>query len=187
MRVFLSPCDDTLPPGPKGNALVSREALEYALAGGRGVLFCEDDIDLATDFRPALISAVRHPGAVTYFYQHEGPTMRLTYGPVLCALIMGGRPVPSGLYPLGNEAGRRGAQCVFIPDGVLRRLPLHELHGGAPVDVALDRWLTRGGIPALVALPNPVQHRHSRVARNEETAGIKRSLSYELPRIGGPT
>jgi GR25 family glycosyltransferase involved in LPS biosynthesis len=182
VEVFLSPCDDTLPPGPKGNAEVSRRAIEFALELGRGILFCEDDIDLAPDFRAALGAAITHPSAVTYFYQHEGARMRINYGPILCALILEGISVHSGLYPLSGP-GRRGAQCLYIPRGVLERFPLGELHGGAPIDICLDRWLDRLGIPALVALPNPVQHRHSRVARAAEQSDIKRSKSFDLERI----
>lgn len=158
---------------------MSREALEYAIALGRGVLFCEDDIDLAPDF-PAFLRKAAHGNVTTYFYTHEGPGIRLSHGTVLCAAIMGGVPVPSGLYSVRSP--RRGTQCVFIPHTALARFPLEELHGGAPIDVALDRWLDRLGIPAFVALPNPVQHRHSRAARSEESNDIKRSISFNQVR-----
>ena len=159
---------------------MSREALEFALPLGRGVLFCEDDIDLSPDFGLFLARAIEMD-SVTWFYTHEGPkTLTLTHGPVMASLILGGDVIKPGLYPLSTP--RRGTQCVYIPQAALEFLPLTELHGGVPIDIALDRWVDRLLLRSLVALPNPVQHRHSRVARSVQDVGIKRSLSFDLRR-----
>jgi len=176
-RVFvsLSPCS---PAGPAGNAAASKVALlEARRYSEGGVLFCEDDIDISPSFGWFLQQA-QERGVVTWFYTHDSPnSLRSRFGGEVSRAIMNGDPVPAGLYAAPFPL--TGSQCVYIPPDVLALLPLDELKDG-PCDFFLNSRLVRLGVQGYVALPHPVQHRHSRVARVPDGGVMKRSLSYGL-------
>lgn len=180
--VFLSPCN---PAGARGNAAVTRRALNHAKEAGGHLLFCEDDIDLAPDFPTFVSMAASVPDRITYLYIHDTPErMHKIYGLALNRAIQSGKPLARGLYPTVNTVDLMGGQCVFIPKGVLDRMNPDQLIGrGIPCDhyfAAVVRNQTPG---ALIALPHPVQHRHDRTAREPSDNPNKRSMSFALPRL----
>lgn len=184
-RVFLSPCDESMPAGGRGNALVSQEALQAALEASADLLFVEDDVDLAPDF-PVFLELARTANQVTYLYLHDvGHYMADRYGLSMAHAIQRGEAIDAGLYPLKRQTELSGAQCIYIPHDALVRLPVHLLGLGK---IPIDRWLSLHwvdrGIRPLVALPHPVQHRQVRVARARPLAKSpdKYSKSFHLER-----
>lgn len=187
----LSPCDPTAnratarAPGSRGNAAAAADALRTARAAEGACLYCEDDITLASDFAHFL-SMATNQNAVTYlcFLETEG-TMSKHYGPETTRSIMRGEPQHRRLHPLLWPRSVLGSQCVYLPPAFLKRAEIDKLAGsGLPGDIFIATQAAKLGIPAMVALPNPVQHRHVRKLRHPDRHP-KRSLSYHLQRREG--
>lgn len=163
-------CD---PPSPTDNRGKAETAVRMALDAGADLLFCEDDIDLATDF-PAALRAARHADQAVTFYL-EKP---YTHPPVYERMWMRNKPAPVGFYPVRRFKGSwYGAQCILLPLEVLRTL-VFGVNPGNPVDHWLRAHLTR----MLVALPNPAQHRNAPTLVEERKTRI--SPTFHLPREG---
>lgn len=184
-KVFLSPCDAHQPAGGRGNAIVSHQAIQAAVRANTDLLFCEDDIDLASDF-PRFLELARRAARVTYLYLHEpSGAMTTRYGLTLTQAILKRERIPAGLYELQERRNLGGAQCVYLPREFLQVTRFETLAaGGSPIDIWLSNHLHGNGITPLVALPHPVQHRQVRVARRmpNATNPDKYSRSFHLER-----
>lgn len=190
-RVFLDECILTPEKTELGNKWIGERALRWALEQHptRPILFLEDDIDLAPDFPNALDMAVS-ANLTTYMYineQHASDNqtylrMERLYGPRLADQIRRGEPTRMRLKESKSYVGLYGTQAVFIPVSVAHRL-LDEWLGRSrkAFDAALQLCLEGENLPALIAVPNVVQHRHDRTAREPEKY-MKRSRSFECPR-----
>lgn len=184
-KVFLSPCDEEQPAGGRGNAMVSARAIRYALEANQDLLFCEDDIDLAPDFR-RFLDLARTVGRVTYLYLHDvAHYMGKRYGLSITHAIQRRDPIEAGLYELLENRNLSGAQCVYLPLSFLKAAPVHVFEAGSrPIDIWLSSVLHEERIKPLVALPHPVQHRQVRVARRNPLSRNpdKYSKSFDLER-----
>ena len=184
-RVFLSPCE---PAGQISNAVVSRDALTWAATTGLPTLFCEDDIDLAPDFAWFLEHA--DPERVTYLFMAELTQGRMPnravslYGPEVAEVALNALPMPRQLVPTRHWNGLWGTQCLLIPAVAVKALVRDLAEPYTAFDEHLRAYLERSRTPVDVALPNPVQHRGVRTARNGLGSGY-RSASYNCPRLEG--
>lgn len=185
VRVFLDNAPEPPEGRRRGNKAIGFQAIRESLAAGLPILFTEDDIDLAPDFTRYLNAALRH-GVTTYLYLNERPDrMRRHYGEDAYQLIAGKRPMPRRLVRTSHYWGLFGTQCVLIPHAVAEGLlgtPEH--HPDASFDGTLLRHLALTSAPILVAVPNPVQHRHDRTGRHHDSS-VKRSWSFDVPRLEG--
>lgn len=179
--------DECMPGRDKGNKHVGGDAVMFAAAADLPLLVVEDDINLAPDFPQALHMALAAGHDVpVYFYlnetaaEHEDRVSSI-YGPEIGAAINDGQPLALQLVPARTHVGLFGTQCVLIPPllagDVLRRIDAVRV----AFDAALQTAIKTRYPPAYVVVPNVVQHRHDRTGR-EMDAGLKRSLSYKLPR-----
>ena len=190
-HIVLSPCDPLanrathLAPGSRGNATATAKALQRCLDLEADCLFCEDDITLASDF-PAFLGMARSSGAVTWLFMLERPEkMAAHYPPALIKRIESGHPMPRALIEPLRVGDIRGSQCVYLPHAFLVRTIHDRLpYAGVPSDWFIASEAARLKWPARVAMPNPVQHRHVRVARSADRLD-KASRSYHLPRLEG--
>jgi hypothetical protein len=178
--------DECRPGRDKGNKHAGGDAVMFAAAAALPLLVVEDDINLAPDFPQALEMALNAALDVpVYFYLNETAThedrVSSIYGPELGAAINAGEPVPLQLVPARTYVGLFGTQCVLIPPNlagdVLRRIDSVRI----AFDAALQTAIMHRSPPAYVVVPNVVQHRHDRTGRDQD-AGLKRSISYHLPR-----
>jgi hypothetical protein len=123
---------------------------------------------------------------VTYLYLHDiGHYMADRYGLPMTHAILNRQPIPAGLYELHKQQELSGAQCIYIPLDVLKRIPVNLIgQGKLPIDRWLSLHLIDRGIKPLVALPHPVQHRQVRVARAmpNSKSPDKYSKSFDLDR-----
>ena len=183
VKIFESPCN---PASRLGNGYVSRAALGYGIARPDPVLFIEDDIDLADDFLAFLqmaLDAALSSEAVTYLYLNEQLQGRATlvYGRELAGQIYGGDAIRRQLAKANIYEGLYGTQCVLLPRSVAVGAFHLLAQPKGPLDGTLIDLYLRRQPPAFVAVPNPVQHRNVRIARDHH--GIeKRSYSYDCPR-----
>jgi hypothetical protein len=179
VTVFLDACD---PVGKGGNGGVGLRAIQHARTLGGPVLLVEDDIDLAPDF-PYFLDAALPLGALTYFYLHDRPDrMKLHYGSELTDHILAGKPMPRNLVKVKAPVMLFGTQCVLIPPQLLSFIEAQLVTHPTAFDGNVQRAVDKTSWPVLVALPHPVQHRHDRTARAED-GKVKRSMSYDLPRL----
>lgn len=179
---MLDPCD---PIGRGGNNHISLEAIQYARTLDTPVLIVEDDIDLAPDFTLFLNAALDQGDVVTYFYLNDKvDRLNLLLGGDAARSILAGEPQHRRLARARHYRGLFGTQCVLLPQAVLPTIEDRlRVHGDA-LDMNTVRALQGIGWPAFIALPHPVQHRHDRTARTPD-ARVKRSMSFDLPRISG--
>lgn len=186
VRVFLDHAPDPPEGRRRGNKGIGFTAIRESLDAGLPILFTEDDIDLAPDFTRYLNAAMRHPGVVVYFYLNERPDrMRKHYGEDAYQAISGKRPMHRSLIRTRHYWGLFGTQCVLIPHAVAAGLlTTPEHHPDASFDGAFLRHLAESSTPVMVAVPNPVQHRHDRTGRHHDSS-VKRSWSFHVPRLGG--
>jgi len=181
--VFLSPCN---PAGQIGNATVSRRALEYAALLNLPTLFVEDDIDLAPDFSWFLQRA--DPDRVTFLFMAELTKGRMPnraislYGPDIADAAFSGRPMPRQFVQARHWNGLWGTQCLLIPPKVVKDLAEDLREPYTAFDEHLRAYLERTRHPVMIALPNPVQHRGVRIARNGAGSGY-RSFTYHSERL----
>jgi hypothetical protein len=110
--------------------------------------------------------------------------MRLHYGPDLTAHILHRRPLPRTLVKVRTPVLLFGTQCVLIPPELLPIIESLLIAHGDAFDGNVQRAAIKASWPVLVALPHPVQHRHDRTARAEDTR-VKTSLSFDLKRVRG--
>lgn len=184
-EVFLSPCD---PPGQLENARISREALAWAASTGLPTLFCEDDIDLAPDFAWYLERA--DPSRVTFLFMAEltkgwMPNRAIgLYGPDVAEVALNARPMTRQFVTTRHWNGLWGTQCLLIPAAAVKTLVEDLREPYTAFDEHLRAYLERSRSPVMVAVPNPVQHRGDRTARNGAGSGY-RSASYHCPRVEG--
>lgn len=190
-RVFLSPCK---PAGPDGNAEVTHRAVLFAKVRGLPLLFVEDDVDLSGLFLPCLGEAVRRD-VLTYFYTHDDEGMvRERFPDSLAGKVLSPDAVIApGLYKRRRQGASmvEGSQCVFIPASLVQELKTEFAinisrfrpgYGAWSCDVTIMNSATHSRHWPFIALPNPVQHRHDRTARdNVEALTFKRSLTFERP------
>jgi len=183
--VGLSPTiyiDEALVPSPSANRANAERPIRDALDAGMDLLLCEDDIDLATDFVPAL-EAARETGWPVTFWLEKQWTHPEHYWPLIAP--KGGVPT---VGPVGIHKVRRfkeswyGSQCVLLPFPVLERLAQASTFGVATGD-PIDRWLKAHLPSMLVALPNPVQHR-SPPTVVPDTRHARISPTFHLAREG---
>lgn len=178
--------DECVPPvrTPPGNGPIGLKAVRHAIAAGwERVLIVEDDIDLAPDF-PMFLSAAIEAGAATYFYLNDRRDRLVDIlGPELAASVMRGEALPRQLVRARRYAGLFGAQCVLLPREILHAVERWQAARGDSFDGNILRALTHKQFPTLVAVPHPVQHRHDRTARTDDTR-LKKSFSFALPRVG---
>lgn len=178
-ELFLSECEPAGPPENLANGLRA-----IASSKGRDVLFLEDDIDLAPDFG-TFLDMVRELGVMTWLYindrPHRSPAL---YGRAVWRMIEAREAFPRGLLKPNTYYGLWGAQCVFIPsEHVKGLLRFKEPFNGA-FDDLLQTYAARVQADVRVAIPNPVQHRQSRVGRTADNPqNVKRSASFALPRV----
>lgn len=175
--------------GGRNNCSAGNVAFQTALERGTDLLYCEDDLLLAPDFPAFLKLARQTPDAVTYFYIHDGRGDKAAaqkYSHPVWEAIKRARYYhepfqPAGLYRVRDHRNLNSGQCIHLPLKVLRTLPVDEL---ATSDMAMDMWIQDrvhlAGIPILVALPHPVQHRHDRTGRSPSPNPNKRSESFDL-------
>jgi hypothetical protein len=174
--------DECYPSHDKGNKQVGQRALEAAATYGRPVLVVEDDIDLAPDFTAGLELALSRLDRPTYLYLNESEErMRTIYGRDLADRVLRHEPTPLQLVEAQTEVGLFGTQAVLIPHEWIPRVIDSIGRVRRAFDAALQRSLRRETPPAYVVVPNVVQHRHDRTAR-EPDGGEKRSLSFDCPR-----
>jgi len=175
-RVFLSPCN---PAGARLNRENGLRALTWTQ--GNDALFLEDDIDLAPDFADFLDLA-RDFDHLTWLYINDNPANAIgLYGAWLWREIENRKPIPPCLVKPGSYNGLWGAQCVYIPERhVAGILAFDEPFAGA-FDDLVKTYAEHAKIPVRIALPSPVQHRHSRVGRAADDHP-KRSLTFDLER-----
>lgn len=181
--------DPTKGYGGRNNMLGGQPAFYEALETGSDLLYCEDDIDLAPDFLWFLDEARAVRDAVTYFYTHDGrgdKQLGARYGlhvwRALKRCMYYREPFePRGLYRARDTTKLNSGQAIFFPHEVLTLLPLDELnHSHSAVDMWTQNRVTRAGVPILVALPHPVQHRHDRTGRQPSANPNKTSQSFDL-------
>lgn len=187
-KVFLDHACDPSSVGTTGR--VATPALEWAAQKPGPVLFIEDDIDLAPDFRWHLEQAIALD-AVTYLYLNDSAKrLREHHGDELAARILSGGPIPRGAYALVEPRATYGTQCVLIPERLVGKaveLATEAKHLARAFDSRLQLWLMqqhqqpRGGERAWVMLPHPVQHRQDRTGRHGPLPRPRESLSYGLP------
>lgn len=185
--VFLSPCK---PAGSCGNAVVSRSAILYARKYNAPVLFFEDDVDLHRSFT-AFLEESMEQDVLTYFYTHDDEEyVRLRHRKELADRVLDPKGViEPGLYKARHGSKLLGSQAVYLPAGLVKRLrvdiavdigPSRGIYGCWSFDVLLDNTAISEGFWPYIALPNPVQHRHVRVARDtQESISLKRSLTFD--------
>ncbi len=190
-RLFLDDCVLTKEKTELGNKWIGQKAIAWALETHptKPVLFLEDDIDLAPDFPRALADAIT-TGVTTYFYinemnPHDSKTKQRIanlYGPQLADSITARQPLPVRAVRAITYAGLYGTQAVLLPANVAR-LVVDQYVGEVrkAIDAAVQKCLTLEGLPVNVIVPNVVQHRHDRTAREPERF-MKRSLSFHCPR-----
>ena len=182
-HVILSPCN---PASQPENGRVSKAALTYALkkAPHKPILFLEDDIELAPDFVVFLRMAIETEEPVYLYVNDKSWSMEHHYGLELVRRIKRREALPRQLVRVNNPTGLYGTQAVVLPPKFARAIrdlmnpPEHALDG------YLHRYWLREGVRPLVAVPAPVQHRNSRVAREEDTRE-KRSATFDLERLEG--
>jgi len=183
--VFLSPCN---PASHLGNAAVARRALEFAALLNAPTLFCEDDIDLAPDFGWFIDHA--DPQRITFLFMSELTQGRkpnravALYGPDVAEEAFSGRPMRRRFVQARHWNGLWGTQCLLLPRRAVSDLADDLQKPYASFDEHLRAYLERTRQKAMVALPNPVQHRGVRVAREGPGCGY-RSYTYNSPRQEG--
>jgi len=187
-HIVLSPCDPRAPAastqaaGSHGNAAATAKALQHCLDLNADCLFCEDDLTLAPDFAQFLAMASRSRAVVWLCMLERPETMALHYPATVIASINAGEPMRRRLEPLAKLIQVRGSQCVYLPIEFLQEARIGLLPGsGMPSDWFIPLEAKRLNWRAVAALPNPVQHRHVRVARHTDRFE-KKSRSYYLPR-----
>jgi hypothetical protein len=174
--------------GGHNNIAGGRPAFFEAFETGSDLLYCEDDIDLAHDFLWFLGEARAVRDAVTYFYTHDGrgdKQLGARYGlhvwRSLKRCMYYREPFPPGLYRVRDTTKLNSGQAILFPHEVLQLLPLDELnHSHSAVDMWTQSRVTKVGVPILVALPHPVQHRHDRTGRQPSVNPNKTSQSFDL-------
>lgn len=174
--------------GNRNNALAFTAAFRYAHEQRRGLLYFEDDLEVAPDF-PWFLNQAIDADVATWFYAHEqGRAVRLMtarYGTRIWNRIrmhaQAGTPfTPKGLYTVHDTETLMSGQAFYLPYRVLNALPLHELERqGSPVDRWTQHRVTKIGECALIALPHPVQHLHDRTGR-EKGRNAKASITFHL-------
>lgn len=175
--------------GGENNCTAGNACFQAALERGEDLLYCEDDLLLASDFPWFLQLAREAADAVTYMYFHDGRGDKAggqKYGVDVWQAIKRAKYFmepfhPPGLYRVQDPSNLNSGQCIHLPIGVLRRLPTFELETSSD---AMDMWIqdrvAKAGIPILVALPHPVQHRHDRTGRTPSSNPAKHSESFDL-------
>ena len=180
--------DPTRGYGGRNNIAGGRPAFFEALDTGADLLYCEDDIDLAPDFLWYLDEARAVRDAVTYLYCHDGrgdKQLGNRYGHTIWRALKRcmyyREPFPPGLYRVRDTTKLNSGQAIVFPHEVLHLLPLDELnHSHSAVDMWTQSRVTKVGVPILVALPHPVQHRHDRTGRQPSVNPNKTSQSFDL-------
>lgn len=166
-------CD---PPSGVENRWNAERCVALAIERGEDLLLMEDDVNVAPDFREALVAARRLAVPVTFWLQklHNHAPLFHTYtgGPLECRF----------------EPVRRvrqawfGTQCILLPLETLHQLAADPGFGDEG-SVPFDQWL-RPRIQRLhVALPNPIQHRNPPNVRGHDRKH-RVSLTFDAPRIG---
>lgn len=178
--------DECRPGRDKGNKHVGGDAVQFAAALNLPLLVVEDDIDLAPDFPLALEMALAVPREEpVYFYLNESVShenrVASIYGSEVDEAIRAGAPLQLQLLPARTYVGLFGTQCVLIPPTLASRVLQRVDAVRVAFDAALQSAIRTRVPPALVAVPNVVQHRHDRTGR-EADHGVKRSYSFDLPR-----
>lgn len=179
VHAFLSPCN---PASQISNGEVSGRALAWAVTRDKPVLFVEDDIDLGADFEWYLQRA--DPTITTWFYLNEQKVGRATslYGRDVAATALTQQPMRRQFVTARHYLGLFGTQCVLVPRAVARALAIELQAPRMAFDGHLPQYLERHQLPARIAVPNPVQHRNVRVARDLH-GPAKYSLSFDCPRL----
>lgn len=189
--VFLDECILTEEKTELGNKWIGEKAIRWALAQApdKPILFLEDDIDLAPDFPDALRLAIT-AGVTTYFYINEAnpfnektfTRMERLYGARLAERMVRREPTRMRLVEARSYVGLFGTQCVLIPPNIASRVAEEHIpRARKAFDAALQACLAEKHRPAFIAVPNVVQHRHDRTAREPERF-MKRSVSFDCPR-----
>jgi len=174
----------------RNNAVGAQASVTRALEREADLLYCEDDLSFADDFGWFLAQAREVADAATYLYTHDFRTdkqLGKRYGPELWKRLKTcqkhGRPfTPKGLYRISDANHTNSGQCLYLPLGILQKLPVDELNA---TKSAFDTWvqhrLMKFRVPVLVALPHPVQHRHVRKGRAHNARHkTKFSMSFDM-------
>ena len=181
-HVILSPCD---PPGPKQNNAAGNAALRYATGQlPEWVLFLEDDIDLAPNFRDAILECTRIDYPVIYLYLNDRADRGFRqYGHDAWHEILGDAPIPPRVVKAHNIGQLYGSQAVLMTTDAARAALKVTAEDKYATDTSFIYAWRAARIRVGIRIPHVVQHRHDRTLRKREVRGPKRSMSFgrEIP------
>jgi len=187
--VLSTPCS---PPSVEDNLWKAYMAAHHAWEGGTGLLFLEDDVDLAPDF-PRFLQMAEDLGEVTTFILfreslYPGPEYVNPREPVVPRLV---RLVRSSVRA---RRGFHGSQALYLPpkavEAVLRDAEHFVTPGGLPLETltgsarrhGFDFWVKDKADDIYCAFPNPVQHREEVPSTFSGKVTRFKSRSYNLER-----
>jgi len=176
--VFQSNCEPASIQQLNATAL---EAIQYAAAAGKDMLFIEDDIDVNPERLKWALD--NRKDAVTYLYLNDFDyRLNKHYGPELAKRIRKQEPIELGYYEIKEKFELFGTQCVLIPARLLQTMTAILKDGSQPMnpwDGRLLNWLQKSNERVYCVLPHPVQHRQVEVAWSKKRKVMK-SMSYDI-------
>jgi hypothetical protein len=182
-----------LPVGKEQSRINQKRARDWAVSQGKDLLFFEDDIDINIPlFRFFLPRAVsRTDGCPTFFYAHDNSLFLKNYyeSDVIKKVLNPEEYISPSVFKVPIVKRLFFAQAVYIPFTtlVLMSDTLRDYSRGnngelIPTDMLLTLTLQKHKMNAFITLPHPVQHRHVRIGRENESEGFqsqKFSRTYE--------